>query len=275
MVGNLIDLKRKKINYLSNKELLRELMISKSSYSYYSDVIYKKFDLIITDLNQIDDNIINEAKKIRSNYINEEKIRKIMIDDGISAKKAMEKISKELISPSDIKDSEVCFRLMTFEHIPQDIIAKHKKNIYAKIMFPPFKHYARIDNKITEVGRSHWRNGFDDGEFCLTHGKPTHKLLKSLMMLVDKYSTKANWRGYSYLDDMKGQALYQLSLVSLQFDESKSQNPFAFYTAIATNSFNKILKSEKQIREIRDNLMIQAGFNASFGNQIDMENADN
>ena len=37
--------------------------------------------------------------------------------------------------------------------------------------------------------------------------------------------------GNTYLDEMKGHALLQLSQVGLQFDESKSDNPFAFYTS--------------------------------------------
>ena len=57
------------------------------------------------------------------------------------------------------------------------------------------------------------------------------------LMLVDRYSRRGNWRGYSYVDEMRGHALQQLSQIGLQFDELKSDNPFAFYTtAAATDS---------------------------------------
>jgi hypothetical protein len=41
--------------------------------------------------------------------------------------------------------------------------------------------------------------------------------------------------GNTYVDEMRGLALLQLSQVGLQFDESKSDNPFAFYTTSIRN----------------------------------------
>lgn len=38
--------------------------------------------------------------------------------------------------------------------------------------------------------------------------------------------------GNTYIDEMRSQALLQLSQIGLQFDESRSDNPFAFYTTI-------------------------------------------
>jgi DNA primase len=55
------------------------------------------------------------------------------------------------------------------------------------------------------------------------------------LLLVEQYSRRGNWRGYSYVSDMRGQALVQLSQVGLQFDESRSDNPFAWYTQIIKN----------------------------------------
>jgi len=41
--------------------------------------------------------------------------------------------------------------------------------------------------------------------------------------------------GNTYVDEMRSHALVQLSQVGLQFDESRSDNPFAFYTQIVKN----------------------------------------
>jgi len=41
--------------------------------------------------------------------------------------------------------------------------------------------------------------------------------------------------GNTYVDEMRSQALVQLSQIGLQFDESKSDNPFAFYTTAIRN----------------------------------------
>ena len=47
--------------------------------------------------------------------------------------------------------------------------------------------------------------------------------------LVERYSQRSNWRGYTYIDEMRGQALLQLTQIGLQFNEAKSDNPFAYY----------------------------------------------
>ena len=48
---------------------------------------------------------------------------------------------------------------------------------------------------------------------------------------VARRNGKVYLTGNTYNDEMRSQALLQLSQIGLQFDESKSQNPFAYYTA--------------------------------------------
>jgi hypothetical protein len=66
---------------------------------------------------------------------------------------------------------------------------------------------------------------------------------------------------------MQSQALMQLSQIGLQFDESKSDNPFAYYTAAITNSFTRILNIEKKNQAIRDDLLEQNNMMPSFTRQ--------
>jgi hypothetical protein len=58
-----------------------------------------------------------------------------------------------------------------------------------------------------------------------------------------------------------------LSQIGLQFDESKSQNPFAYYTAAITNSFTRILNIEKKMQNIRDDILEMNGLNPSWTRQ--------
>ncbi len=88
------------------------------------------------------------------------------------------------------------------------------------------------------------------------------------MLLCDRYSMRSNWRGYTYVDEMRSQALLQLSQIGLQFDESKSANPFAYYTAAITNSFTRILNLEKKSQNIRDDLLVKHGYNPSYTRQL-------
>ena len=65
----------------------------------------------------------------------------------------------------------------------------------------------------------------ENGNFTLEGGKVTNKLANMYMQLCDRYSMRYNWRGYTYVDEMRGQALLQLAQIGLQFDESNPDNP--------------------------------------------------
>jgi hypothetical protein len=118
------------------------------------------------------------------------------------------------------------------------------------------------------VARSHWQGDLITGEFCVKHGKLTNKLGTMFLKLVERYSHRSNWRGYTYVDEMRGQALVQLSQVGLQFNEAKSDNPFAYYTAAVNNSFTRVLNLEKRNQLIRDDILIEHGHLPSFGRQL-------
>ena len=66
---------------------------------------------------------------------------------------------------------------------------------------------------------------------------------------------------------MRGQAILQLSQIGLQFDESKSENPFAYYTAAVTNSFTRVLNIEKKNQNIRDDMLESHGLTPSLTRQ--------
>ena len=253
---------RKKVNYLSNKELLKGIAQSKLSYCAFSDPKYKHYDLILCSLGEISPDIIQQAKILRANYLNEKQVEDL-VNSGMTPKEAIEQVSKSKVTPKKLTRADLCFRVMTFEHIPEEIV-ENPKLIYLKLYFNPFKHYSFINNKWLEVGRSHWFGDFKTGAYTSEKGKLSNSLVKSIMMLVNHYSQKGNFRNYTYLDDMRGQALLQMSQVALQFDENKSSNPFAFYTQCIKNSFIKILKQEKKVRTIRDDLITAEGMQASF-----------
>jgi hypothetical protein len=73
--------------------------------------------------------------------------------------------------------------------------------------------------------------------------------------LCERYATRGNVRGYTYNDEMRAQAILQLTQIGLQFNESKSNNPFAYFTAAVTNSFVRIINIEKKNQNIRDDIL--------------------
>jgi hypothetical protein len=253
--------------YLTNKELLKEIHASKNTFCSYVDDEVEQYDVILPSLDRINRLTISQAKKTRAQRLNDLKT------DGKRSKKVLEALEAELVDPKKVKNTEVVFRVMSWDHVPLAPGRKKSPKItsdhYAKLNFPPFQHYKLDDEgKPYCVGKSHWKGGMENGHFCKDKGRITANLARMFIKLCERYSSRSNWRGYTYVDEMRGQALLQLSMIGLQFDESKSQNPFAYYTAAITNSFTRVLNLEKRTQHIRDDILESNNLNPSFTRQM-------
>ena len=269
-----------KTNYLNNRDILKEIHASKNTYCTYLDpVTDHQYDIILPTVERINQRTIAEARRNRADRLKREGI---------------------IVDPKKIPNTDLVFRITCWEHIPwapkKVTKAEAKKRAiedileldlteqddplaelleepvldpkHVRLNFPPFYHYRLDDSKQPYlVGKSHWHGDLTHGEFCRDHGQMTRKLATMFIKLCERYATRSNWRGYTYNEEMRGQALLQLSQIGLQFDESKSQNPFAYYTAAITNSFTRILNLEKKNQNIRDDMLEQAGLNPSWTRQ--------
>ena len=101
----------------------------------------------------------------------------------------------------------------------------------------------------------------------MINGASRKNMYKMFIKLSERYAQRSNWRGYTYNEEMRGQAVLQLSQIGLQFDESKSENPFAYYTAAVTNSFTRVLNIEKKNQNIRDDMLEINGLTPSLTRQ--------
>jgi hypothetical protein len=70
---------------------------------------------------------------------------------------------------------------------------------------------------------------------------------------------------------MKGNALLQLTQFALQFNEMKSENPFAYYTTFLSNSFTRVLLIEQKHQHTRDNILEDMGQAPSSTRQLENE----
>ena len=269
-----------KVNYLNNRDILKEIHLSKNTYCSYRDpVLDHQYDIILPNVDKINQRTVAEARRNRADRIKRE--------------------TGEIVDPTKIPNTDVVFRITCWEHIPlapkkvpknatkrkkledildlDEVAADPLEDLvdepvldptHVRLNFPPFYHYRIDENKVPfVVGKSHWRGALDTGEYCRDHGNMTRKLATMFMKLCERYATRSNWRGYTYNEEMRGQALLQLSQIGLQFDESKSQNPFAYYTAAITNSFTRILNIEKKNQNIRDDILEINGLNPSWTRQ--------
>lgn len=287
----------KKINYLNNKDILKEIHTSKTTYCSFAKPEYHRYDLIIAKPEiSIAESLafarlpeqIQAAKEVRA--------ARLSLETGVK------------VSPESISEIDLMFRVMTWDHIPlaqkqprktnkkksaKDIFAFEEESqdddlesfveelikdkpkddadnmVHVKVNFPPFQHFKMDEKGVFEcVGKSHWKGPFYEGTFSKDHGQITNKLATMYMMLCEKYAMKYNWRGYTYNDEMRGSAILQLTYVGLRFNEAKSANPFAYYTAAINNSFCRVLNTEKRSQNIRDDILEINGLNPSFSRQM-------
>jgi hypothetical protein len=269
-----------RVNYLNNRDLLKQIHLSKNTYCKYRDpVADHQYDIILPSLDRINQRTVAEARRNRADRLKRE--------TGV------------VQNEKKIPNTDLVFRITCWEHIPiaakkvPKVAAKKKKlqdileldepvedpladivdeivldPTHVRVNFPPFYHYRISEEKEPYlVGKSHWRGDLITGEYSRDHGTMTPELARMFLKLCERYATRSNWRGYTYNEEMRGQALLQLSQIGLQFDESKSQNPFAYYTAAITNSFTRILNIEKKMQNIRDDILEMNGLNPSWTRQ--------
>jgi hypothetical protein len=228
----------------------------------------------LTNLDKINIRTIADAKRAQA--------KRIGIAAFAAARLAGDKKTRLIECTPDyttIAKTDVVFRIMTFDHIPlapgRKKTTKTTADSHDKVNFPPFQHWKFDDNnELICVGKSHWKGPIDTGKFSKDHGRITENLGKMFIKLSERYAQRSNWRGYTYVEEMRGQAVLQLSQIGLQFDESKSENPFAYYTAAVTNSFTRVLNIEKKNQNIRDDMLESHGLTPSLTRQNQQEYAE-
>jgi len=270
-----------RVNYLNNRDILKQIHLSKNTYCSYLDPDRDhQYDIILASVDRINQRTVAEARRNRAARLTKE--------------------TGEEVNEKKIPHTDLVFRVTEWSHIPMaakkqpKVVAKKRKfedildfddfaddtadivavdepvldPVHVRLNFPPFWHYRLdADKKPYVVGKSHWQGDLATGEYSRDHGNMTRRLAEMFIKLCERYATRSNWRGYTYNEEMRGQALLQLSQIGLQFDESKSQNPFAYYTAAITNSFTRILNLEKKNQNIRDDILEMNGLNPSWSRQ--------
>jgi hypothetical protein len=264
----------RKVKYLNNRDLLAEIHKSKCSFSSFTKPEYNQHDVILTNLDKINVRTIAEAKRNRAKRLGLEAFSRARI-----AGDKKSKLADFVVDYKKIAKTDIVIRIMTFDHIP--LAPGRKKTVkstadgHDKVNFPPFQHWKFDDtDELICVGKSHWKGTVYKGHFSKDHGRITENLGRMYIKLSERYAQRSNWRGYTYIEEMRGQAILQLSQIGLQFDESKSENPFAYYTAAVTNSFTRVLNLEKKNQNIRDDLLEEAGLTPSMTRQNSQEFAE-
>lgn len=208
-----------RVNYLNNRDLLKEIHLSKNTYCSFRDPMQDhQYDIILASVSKINQRTIAEARRNRAARLTKE--------------------TGSEVNEKRIPNTDLVFRVMTWEHIPRapkkmpKVTGKKKKiedilgfeelppedpledvlveevldPTHVRVNFPPFFHY-RIDDDRQPylVGKSHWQGDLDTGVYSRDHGQMTRKLAQMFMKLCERYATRSNWRGYCV--DMATEAL--------------------------------------------------------------------
>ena len=202
----------KRRNYLNNRDLLKEIHLSKNTFSSYLNEGDDVYDIILPNIEKINIRTIAEAKRNQAARLSKEAYEAARLE-GKNVKQADFAIDWKKIAKTDL-----VFRIMTFDHIPlhpgrkknPKTVAEH----HVQVNFKPFQHFRFNDqDELVCVGKSHWEGGLENGAFSKTHGSTTNKLARMYMKLCERYGTRSNMRGYTYNDEMRSQALLELTQI--------------------------------------------------------------
>ena len=219
---------RRIINYLNNKDMLKEIHRSKTAYCFFQT--NAEYDIIVAGgTDNILDNIA-QAKENKADRLTKE----IIETQSLIGNKV--KYEEVAVSVDSLLTTDLIFRVMMWDHIPiaEEILKKgkgldiselfeevttteydieippipDKPTKYIKVNFPPFQHF-KLDenNELICIGRSHWKGDLETGEFSKDHGKITSTLATMYMKLTERYATRFNWRNYCV--DTETEALTQ------------------------------------------------------------------
>lgn len=100
-----------------------------------------------------------------------------------------------------------------------------------------------------------------------------------ILKIATRLSYAPNFIGYSYRDEMIGDAIENCSRVLHKFDPDKSTNPFAYTTQICYNAFLRRIKAEKTQSYVKGKLIEEMPIDEMFdvqdsdADEMDFRNA--
>ena len=97
-------------------------------------------------------------------------------------------------------------------------------------------------------------------------------IAECFLQIVNRYGTKKNFSGYTYIEDMKSEALEHCTRYANRFDTKKSTNAFAYFTQITHNAFIQYINKEKKLSDFKFDLLKESVDNS---HRMDYNNISN
>lgn len=105
-----------------------------------------------------------------------------------------------------------------------------------------------VDNeKLYESFLEWYAKRAEAAEQGLEEPQPPRYISECIVLIPTRLASKGNFSGYSFKEDMIGDAIENIIQYYRNFDPTKSKNPFAYFTQIAYYAFlRRILRERKQ-----------------------------
>jgi len=137
-------------------------------------------------------------------------------------------------------------------------------------------HY--VDNKKFTKAMTKWVE-----EYKISKSKKEPKpqitpyIASCFKKIATRYAKRPNFCGYAYKEDMISNAVLHCIKYAHNFDISKSNNAFSYFTQYCHNAFLQMIKKENSFAEFKFNVLKES--NSTLGKQdfrdIDLYDEDN
>jgi hypothetical protein len=79
-----------------------------------------------------------------------------------------------------------------------------------------------------------------------------NNICRAFMLIVDGLGNNYRFRNYTYLDEMKSDALETMLRYGKGFDPELGYNPFSYFNQVAWRAFQQRIKKEKRQTDIKE-----------------------
>lgn len=94
------------------------------------------------------------------------------------------------------------------------------------------------------------------------------RLAKAIMLICDQLTKSGKFVGYTWREDMYGDAILACFRAAKNFDPNKTNNPFAFLTTVAFNACRRRINIEHGL------LATQSSFMHSLDNMYELQDSE-
>jgi hypothetical protein len=122
------------------------------------------------------------------------------------------------------------------------------------------KHY--VDNKVLYTEMIKYLNKLNEAKEA---GVPKEQLPRvpnyigqAIFMIANRLSTRPNFIGYSYRDEMVSDGIENCLMYLHNFNPDKSKNPFAYFTQIIYYAFIRRIQKEQKQQYIKHKSMMNS-----------------